>query len=487
MRPELSSDLAENLQELEERFGDSPDLVNHQFSTQTGQRAALLYLEGLVDKVTINSHILHPLLHVMQDNQTPIEVISVGQTKQIFRFADIEHALFQGKSVLFVNGDTAAIEIETQGWPQRAIQDPQSESTLRGAHQGFTETAGQNISLIRRYLTNRRLTIKKLTVGERSHTTLYLVYLADVARPEIVRELETRIRAISTDAILSTGELEQRIEDNPYTPFPQFQITERPDAAVSQILQGRIAVITDGSPGALIGPMVFVSFFQSMDDYSARFVLASFIRLLRFTALLIAMFLPALYVATISFHYEMLPLNLLLSIGESRAKVPFPPYLEALMMEITLEMLREAGIRLPAPIGQTVGIVGGIVIGEAAVQAGFVSNIMVIIVSLTAIASFIIPNHEMAASVRLIRFPLMLLAAMFGMIGIVVGIMIIAGHLLSLESLGLPYGSPIAPLRLRDWKDTIVRFPLWKMDRRPRSTHPLQLRRQRPSGKEGDE
>lgn len=468
-------------------FGQSPDLVNHQFKTKTGQGAALVYLEGLVDKVTVNSHILHPLLHEVQGGQTPVEVISAGQTKPITRFTDLEMAIFQGKSVLLLEGAAEAVEIETQGWPQRAIQDPQSESTLRGAHQGFTETAGQNISLIRRYIANRRLSIKKLVVGERSKTTLYLVYLSDVARPEILQELETRIQAINTDAILSTGELEQRIEDNPYTPFPQFQITERPDAAVSQILQGRIAVIVDGSPSALIGPMVFVSFFQSLDDYSARFLLASFVRILRFAALLIAMFLPALYVATISFHYEMLPLDLLFSIGESRSKVPFPPYLEALMMEVTLEMLREAGIRLPAPIGQTVGIVGGIVIGEAAVQAGFVSNIMVIIVSLTAIASFIIPNHEMAASVRLIRFPLMLLAALFGMIGIVVGIMIIAGHLLALESLGLPYGSPVAPFRFQDWKDTIVRFPLWKMNDRPRSTHPLQQRRQRPSRKKGDE
>lgn len=215
-------------------------------------------------------------------------------------------------------------------------------------------------------------------------------------------------------------------------------------------------------------------FFQSIDDYSTRWIIASFTRLLRFLGAVIATVLPAFYIAAISFNYEIIPLRLLLKIGEFRENVPFPPLVEALMMELTLEMLREAGIRLPKPIGKTVGIVGGIVIGQAAVQAGIVSNAMVIVVSLTAIASFIIPNYDMSSAIRIVRFPLMILASLFGVLGIFVGLSVIIGHLLKLESLGTPYGNPISPLRLTDWKDTFIRLPLWKMTTRPTGAKAIQ-------------
>lgn len=490
MEPKQITDkLVENIEHLRSLFTHTPDLIIHPVPLKTGQHGVLVYLEGLVDKMSINDHILHPLIYEGNAKTSPCNAVpNGGKTTSESRWSDVEAGLFQGKSALFLEGQPHAVLFDTAGWPQRAIEEPQVESTLKGAHQGFTETASQNIAMVRRYIANRNLKIKQLTVGRRSQTRVYLLYLEDVTHPEVIREMQGRIEKIDIDAVINTGELEQLIEDNPYSPFPQYKVTERPDVAVSHLLQGRAALVVDNSPGVLIGPMVFVSFFQALDDYSTRWMVASFVRLLRFTGLLIGIFLPALYIAAISFHFEILPINLLMSIGESRARVPLPPLMEALLMELTLEMLREAGIRLPSPVGQTVGIVGGIVVGQAAVQAGIVSNIMVIVVSLTAIASFILPDQNMAASIRLIRFPMMLLSAWFGMIGIVIGLTTLVGHLIAAETLGLPYSSPLAPARFGDWKDTFIRIPLQKMLNRPQSAHPVQSTRQSPSAKDrGDD
>ena len=464
-------------------------MVIREFVIQySGKRAALVYLLGLSDKNAINNNILRPLLHKpvageSTDGELPV---AVGNIQWFTEWSEVEQAIFEGYSVLFIDGRTDALALDTQGWPQRAIEDPQLESSLKGAHQGFVETAGQNITLVRRYIPNRELKVKQLRVGARGRTRILIVYLADVANPEILQELEDRITQLDVDAIVSSGELAEFIEDNPYSPFPQFISTERPDAAASQLLQGRIMVVVDGSPIVIIAPASISSFFQNVDDYGTRWLVSSFLRMLRFLAFFIALFLPSFYIALISYNYELLPVKLLLTIGESRESVPFPPIVEALMMEITLEMMRESGIRLPAPIGQTVGIVGGIVIGQTAVQAGIVSNIMVVIVAFTAISSFILPNYDMSAGVRLLRFPMMFITFMFGIVGIVVGMMLIIAHLVSLESLGTPYGSPFAPMRFSDWKDTFIRLPVWKMNKRPTGARAIQTDRQGSNRPKGD-
>lgn len=485
----ISCDLSSNLAELNSRFCLVPDKVIREFVIQqTGKRAALIYLLGLTDKNAINNNILQPLLQKsiageVMGGEVPV---TIGNIQWLEEWSKVENAIFQGFSVLFIDGRTDALALDTQGWPQRAIEDPQLESSLKGAHQGFVETAGQNIALIRRYIPNRELKIKQLSVGARGRTRILLVYLADVANPEILQELEDRITQLDVDGIVSTGELAEHIEDNPYSPFPQFITTERPDGAASQLLQGRIMAIVDGSPSVLIAPASISTFFQNVDDYSTRWLVSSFLRMLRFLAFFIALFLPSFYIALISYNYDLIPIKLLITIGESRAGVPFPPLVEALLMEITLEMMREAGIRLPAPIGQTVGIVGGIVIGQTAVQAGIVSNIMVVIVAFTAISSFILPNHDMAAAVRLLRFPLMFITYLFGIVGIVIGMMVIMIHLVSLESLGTPYGSPFGPMRFSDWKDTFIRLPVWNMTKRPTGARATQSDRQGANRPEGD-
>lgn len=475
----ISGVLENDLATLQSFFTFAPDLVTRQFQLRTGDKAVLVYLEGLIDKSAINNNILYPLMYELESiNDIWNSSITIAKTEMITLWTDVENAIFQGKSILIIQGQKSSLILHTQGWPQRAIKEPQIESTLKGSHQGFVETSGQNIAMIRRYLPNRELKIKEYNVGSRGNTRVSMMYLEDVTQPNIVKEMEDRLSQINVDAILNTGELAEFIEDHPISLFPQLILTERPDSAAAHILQGRIVVVVDHSPSVIVAPVTFSAFFQSVDDYSNRWLIATFLRLLRFLALITTISLSAIYIAIVSFHYEVLPLALLISIGESRAKVPFPPIVEAFLMELALEMLREAGLRLPGPIGQTIGVVGGIVIGQAAVQAGIVSNIMVIIVAITAISSFIIPDYDMSSSLRLLRFPMMLLAAVFGMVGIVIGLMIIGTQLISMESFGISYGSPVAPIRLSDWKDVWIRLPMWKMKKRPVSTNPTQLIRQ---------
>ncbi|KQL46201.1 spore gernimation protein [Brevibacillus choshinensis] len=484
----ISEHIAENIEELQRLFTLTPDLIIRKFESRFSEGTiALVFLEGLVDKNSLNNNVLRPLLSTENQGSNSIfDLLSVGNISSISDWNAVESAVLQGSSLLFVDGKKEVWVIETHGWPQRAIEDPQIEASLKGAHQGFVETGVQNIALIRRYIPNRELKIKEHMIGERGTCKISIMYLADVVHPEVLKELEDRLLQVKVDSILNTGELEELIEDNPFSPFPQFILTERPDSAASHILQGRITVVVDRSPSVLIGPVTFTSFFQSVDDYSTRWPIATFLRLLRLLGFFVATFLPALYISLISFNYEVIPLEMMLSIGESRERVPFPPLLEALLMEITLEMLREAGVRLPAPIGQTVGIVGGIVIGQAAVQAGIVSNIMVIVVAFTAISSFIIPSYDMASAIRLIRFMMMIIAAMFGIVGITIGMMTLIGHLIALESLGTPYGSPLAPIRFSDWKDMFVRLPLWVMKKRPVSTRAVQAKKMGSNRPKGD-
>lgn len=471
----ITRDLKINEGHLYSLFDEAPDLKVHHMKLSGETNAILTYLEGLADKRTIQINIIRPLVTEMKSiDQLWSSNVIYSHLTCTLSWSEIEAAILEGNSILFVDGEEKAIVIDSQGWPQRSVEEPHSETMLKAGHEGFLETASQNIALIRRFLPNRELKIKQYKIGERANIKIYLVYLGDVTNPTIIEELEKRISSFTVDTLLTTGELEQYIEDAAFTPFPQSILTERPDVTAMYVLEGRVAVIVDRSPRVLITPVNFLSFFQTIDDYSLRWSLAVFVRLLRLLSFFIAVFLPALYIVVIAFHYEVLPMNLILSIGETRERVPVSPFLEAVLMELTLEMLREAGIRLPSTIGQTVSIVGGIVIGQAAVQAGLVSNVMVIVVSLTAIASFIIPVFDMAYSIRLIRFPMMVIAWMFGMVGISMGFMIILAHLVTMESMGTSYGTPLSPLKFSEWKDSVIRSPLRYLNKRQSGPRPIQ-------------
>jgi spore germination protein len=477
----LSSDIMVNIERLQKKVTNNPDLVIRPFQTKGQERVSLVYYSSLVDKISINEHLLRPLMYELEctdDLLDPKLSVPIGKVTKVFSWEEIEKATFEGHSILFIDHATHALSFCTQGWPQRAIREPQIESSLKGGHQGFIETIESNLSLVRRYITDDNLVIKEHFIGERIKTKLYILYIDDIVNYDFVTEITSRLGKIKKDAVLDVGELEEMIEDYPYTIFPQFLITERPDNVASNLLQGRIAVMMDHSPNAIVAPMSLTSFFQSQDDYNSRWIVASFLRILRFIAFFLATSLPALYIAIISYHYEVIPLDLMLTLGESRFKIPFPPILEATLMEIAIEMLRESGLRLPGPIGQTVGVVGGIVVGEAAVQAGIVSNVMVIVVAVTAIAGFIIPNYDMSSAVRIVRFPMMFISALFGIVGLWVALIILFAHIISLKSLGVPYGSSFSPLHLSDWKDTFIRVPLKKMIKRPIPVKPQQMKRQ---------
>lgn len=472
----ISSKLMDNLDKIKSLFCDTPDLIMRQLVIkQTQSPAALIYLSGITDVKTIFNHVLNPLLfETRKDDSESDLAVSLGHITKTTSWTQVEDAILNGECVLFVDHSSVALIYDTPSFPKRAIEDTPLESSITGPHVGFTETGSENVALIRKHIHNRELKIKEMTVGSRGKSKVSMLYLADVAKQELLKELEERIGKLNVDSILNSSALAEYIEDNPLSPFPQLLLTERPDFAASEILQGRIVIVVDRSASVIIGPATFDSFFKAVDDYGSRWLTASFIRLMRFVGFLIAILLPAIYIAILTFHVDIIPIRLLLSLGQSRERIPFPPFIEAFIMELILEMLREAGIRLPAKIGQTVGIVGGIVIGQAAVEAGIVSNVMVIVVALTAIASFIIPNYEMGSAIRIVRFPMMILASLFGFVGITVGFMILIAHFIELESLGMPYGSPIAPLRFADWKDVFVRFPLWAISKRPLSNQAIQ-------------
>ncbi|NRR18537.1 spore germination protein [Bacillus pacificus] len=471
-----------NLQELkckiEEIFDVCADLIEHPLHLKTKTNVSLYYFEGLTDTVTLKENVIKPLLEKLDDNIQIFHFnIIAAYTKIVYTWNEITEGLLEGQCVLFMEGEERALLINTKGWAERSIQEPVSEVAIKGSHDGFIENASKNIGLIRRYIPSTQLKIKKLTIGERATTSIYVLYLGDVANKDVVQEVQKRICKIKTDTLLSIGELSNFTKDQNWTPFPQTYLSERPDAISHHILDGKVAVLIDRSPSVMIVPMNLIGFFQTPEDYNLHWLIASFFRLLRFLGFLISIFLPALYISMVTFHFEIIPLDLYISIASSRIKVPFSPLIEAFIMEITLEMLREAGVRLPQPIGQTIGIVGGIVIGQAAVQAGLVSNVMVIIVSITAIASFIVSNYELSSSIRLIRFPMMLLAYSFGIVGMVSGLMILLAHFATLTSYGSPYGLPIAPFRLQDLKDSFVKFPISMLTTRSSTGQPKQKKR----------
>ncbi|MGG0176558.1 spore germination protein [Gottfriedia acidiceleris] len=450
--------LIENLNIIQRIFPTS-DLVTKDLIIRDKQ-AVLCYLSSIADEQKISQFI-----NTISSNTEEIELFISNNTVRTNQILEIETVILDGKSILLVEGDPAAFVYSTGKLPQRAYTPPSIDNSLRGSKISFVETDQANIALLRRFIKSRDFQIKQVEIGNENKSIVSIAYIDGLVDEDLLSGVEQDISKIKLDSVINANHLAQLMERNPFSPFPQYFTTERPDVAATTLLEGKVVLIVDRSSEVIILPINFAIFFKTIDDYSARAMVASFNRILRVVAFFLTIFLPGIYIAIISFNYEIVPLKLLLSIGESRAKVPFDPLFEAIVMEITLEMLREAAIRLPAPISTTVGIVGGIVIGQAAVQAGIVSNIMVIVVALTAISSFIIPNYEMASSLRVIRFPIMIMASLFGLIGLIVSTMILMIHGLSLSSYNKPYTLPFSPINRDAFKDTIIRVPLnylWK-------------------------
>lgn len=414
------------------------------------------------------------IFRLFQENESvhPSTLLHDYSRRQPQNQAQLKSMLVSGNIVATISGDENWYVLSLENTIARPISEPDSERIIRGAHDGFIEKLDTNIHLLRYRLKDPSLTVEYIELGSRTNTRVAIVYIQDLVNDTLLTEVKRRLAYIDTDMIISPGYIEEFIEDNTMSFFPQLLNTERPDRVEGNIMEGRIALLCEGTPTALIAPATFFSFYQSPDDYNSRWIPATFIRLLRLFSFLIAITLPAFYISVIGFHLEVIPNDLIWPVKYAVEGIPYPPLIEALIMEVTIELIREAGIRLPSPISQTIGIVGGLVIGDAVVQAGLISNLMIVVVAITAISSFIVPSNEMSTTVRLLRFPLMVLAATFGFVGIVFGLIFILINLCKLETLGVPYFAPFAPLRLTDWKDTFVRFPLWTMSRRPADAKP---------------
>ena len=336
--------------------------------------------------------------------------------------------------MLFIDGMTEVLVINTIGGEFRAIEEPVTETLIRGPRSGFVESVQTNQALIRRRVRDPSLRFETHLIGQRSKCTVVLAYMDGIIHPALLKEVNRRLHSIDVDIIPESGYIEEWIEDSFLSPFPQMLNTERPDKAVAAIMQGKFAIIVDGTPFVLIAPINFSNVMQSPEDYYERWEIGSLLRLLRYLGAFISIFLPSLYIALISLQPGLLPTHLVFSIAGTREGVPFPPVVEALLMVVTMELLQEAGARLPQTIGQTIGIVGGLVIGEAAVQAGIVSPIMVIVIALTAIANFAIPSYSVAISFRIVRFGFIFAAGAFGMYGIILVYIMINIHFVNLKA-----------------------------------------------------
>ncbi|MEH7108161.1 spore germination protein [Bacillus sp. JJ1764] len=476
----FSGKIKNDLELIKSEIGHNSDLNIREFYIgTTGIPAAIIFLSGLADKDLIDKHILNSLMvqfpESYQGNLKEFiryQVLSVSGITEVKDVSALASKVMSGSTALLMNQVAGALILNTTKSKSRSIEEPVSEALVRGPRIGFTEILMDNTAILRQNVNNQNLSILNYQVGKQAKKELAIVFMEDIADSELVEEVKKRISKIDIDDLLESGYVEQMIEDNFISPFPQVQNTERPDRVIGALMEGRVAILLDGTPFALIVPVTFNMLLQSPEDYYERWLPGTLIRLLRYFGAFLSLFNPALYIAFISFHPGLIPTKLALSIIGTREGVPFPALIEALIMEIAIEILREAGLRLPKPIGPAMGIVGGLIIGEAAVQAGIISPIMVIVVSLTAISSFAIPQYSAGITLRILRFMAMICAAIMGLYGIILFFLLLCIHLVKLKSFGVPYCSPAVPYRLSDWKDLLVRLPIGMMKRRPEMLDP---------------
>lgn len=480
----LKTSLEENIQHVKAALGDSGDIVTRKIliGKEGELKAGIIYTKGLVNTSSVHNFIIESLMldtrgtefeQKVSSGQNALQLIkdyalTVGDIDDVTDYETLFTALLSGRTIFLLDGYTQGFAIGLVGWENRGVTEPTSQAVIRGPQEGFSETLITNSALIRRKIKDPNLWLESRKIGRVTKTDVAIMFIKGIVNEKVVEELRSRLDRIDIDGILESAYIEELIQDATYTPFPTVFNTERPDVIAAGLLEGRVAIIIDGTPFVLLVPALFGQFNQAAEDYYQRADIGTLIRLLRYLSFFIALLAPSLYIAITTFHQEMIPTALLISLAAQREGVPFPAFIEALVMEMTFEILREAGVRLPRAVGQAVSIVGALVIGQAAVEAGIISAAMVIVVSITAIASFVFPSYNMAISVRILRFGLMGLAASFGLYGITLGLIALVLHLCSLRSFGIPYMSPFAPFILADQKDMLVRFPLWGMFSRPR-------------------
>ncbi len=472
-RQGFSGNYTADLQSIQSAIGKNSDLHFNEFSiTRLQKHAVLIYVDGMQNDRILNLQMMQFLMfEATADTFSAAGLagqhLPFSQLSEAADLEDFNQSVLYGYAGLLIDGLPLGLLIQPPEADSRSLAEPVSEALLRGPRLGFSESLNENTSILRRQGRSDQLEMVTHRAGNRIQKDLVIAYMKDIVNPELLQEVESRISKLDIDFLAESGYIEQLIEDNYLSPFQQLQNTERPDRVICALLEGRIAILLDGTPFALIVPVTFSMLLQSPEDYYERWLPGSFMRMLRFAASFLALMAPALYISFISFHPGLIPTELAISIIETRQGVPFPSIIEVLILEISIEILREAGIRLPKPVGPAMGIVGGLIIGDAAVNAGIVSPFLVIVVAVTAISSFSIPMYSAGITLRILRFVGMGFAALLGMFGTILFFLLICSHLTKLKSFGVPYLTPVSPFRIRDWKDLFFRAPLTLMKRRP--------------------
>jgi len=482
MSTDLYGPIPETVKEVNDRLGKifsgCSDFMHREFSCGKNGLVRMLvaYIDGFVDKRALNQDVIHPVLKFLSNTEL-YEGSSIYKSLKecVVIDSDIREAndmrqavdgIVSGEALLFIDGENKALVIGVKAPQGRQVMEPDTETSIRGAREGFVENLLTNTALLRKRIKNPNLKLEMMQLGEQTKTDVCICYIKGIANEEIVNEVRRRLKKIKTDAILDTGIIEQYISDNRLSLFPTVGNSEKCDKLAGKLLEGRVAIFCDGTPYVLTVPYLYIESIQTTDDYYDHAFFATFMRLLRLTALMISNLLLGMYVALVCFHQTVIPFKLMITLAASRQGIPFSPFTEAILMILAFELLREAGIRMPKPIGQALSIVGAIVLGEASVAAGIASNLMVIVVAITAVCSFVVP--PLIRSTMLLRFIFLIAANFLGFLGITLVIVAVFIHLCRLRSFGVPYMAPFAPLTVHDLKDSLVVVPIWAMVTRPK-------------------
>ncbi|WP_228552317.1 spore germination protein [Gracilibacillus salitolerans] len=469
--------LQQNIQKMKQLFSYG---LNKDFSMRTlklrfnQKEACLFYYGSIVDGAIINLNIIKPLLENNGDSVG--NIVSIENIEEVTDFETANENINSGKAILFVDGDKTAFAMDVADFQHRAVSKSENESTIKGPQDAFTESMNTNISLIRKQLHNSQLINEGIQIGERSKNEVNLIYIKDLVNNDILENVRSRLKEISTDSVRNIEVLEQYLEERPYSLVPTILYTEKPDKATSYLEDGFIVLLMDSSSACLVVPVTFWSFFHNPEDRYLRFFYANFTRALRLLCFYLTLMISASFVAIANFHSEMIPPDLLLAITASRERVPFPLIFEVLIMEIAFELIREAGLRIPNPLGPTIGIVGALILGQAAVEANIISPIIVIVVALSGLSSFALADLNINFTVRLMRFLFIIAAGVYGMLALTGAFLLFFMYTASIKSFGIPFFSPMSPHFISS-EDTVFRKPIKKEIFRPSFLRPKDLQK----------
>ncbi|MBV7272554.1 spore germination protein [Clostridium sp. PL3] len=462
--------LQQNIDKIKSLVKSNNSLIIKSFDIgkKSPVEGSILYINGLSNKELIDRDILKPLMLYVKEDLSTIQNLEQFLNKKYITISNsyietdinrVSEAIKRGKSVLLIQGCNNFIIIDTTGGEYRTISDPENETAVRGPRDSFVEKLESNISVMKRRIKDKNLMIESFTLGRRSQTDTVLMYIDDIVDKKILEEIRNRISSIDIDNIQGTSIVDQCIEKHPFSFFPQTIATERPDKVQAKLMEGKIALIVDENPFVSTFPTTFFEFFQTVEDYYFRTIVSSFTRLVRYLAAFIILSLPSIYITLIKFNAELIPSEFIKSIVESRKGIVLTPFMSILSMNLIVEFLREGGLRLPGKIGQTLSVVGGIIIGDAALKAKIVSSLTLLIVGTTTVATFLIPNYEMALSIRLIGFINLIMSNWLGMLGLTISLFFLLAYLCSLDSYGVPY----LTFKKSNEKTAIIRAPIWML------------------------